>query len=207
MKTIILASSRKIIGNSEVEKYLPKPLSKSKILYITTAINKSEDIHHVIETRAIFKELNLDYTEYDIEGKTENELRKALDDCDILYMEGGNTFYLIKAIRETGFEKLIKEAINRGVVYWGASAGTYIACPSIIISSWSVGRKTHGVTDFTGMNLVHFVVKAHYTPEMFETIKEKSKDLEFPLRVLSDEQAIVIKDKEEYFIGGEEIKF
>jgi len=205
MPTIILTSSGNIIGNSEIGKYLPRPLSECKILYITTAINKSEDIHHVIETREIFKEMGLNYTEYDIEEKIEEELRDALQDIDILYMEGGNTFYLIKAIRETDFEKLIKEAIEREVVYWGASAGTYVACPSIIVSSWSVDRKTHGVTDFTGMNLVPYVIKAHYTPEMADTVLEKSKVLEYPLRILTDDQAIVVKDGEEYFLGGEEM--
>jgi len=205
MPTIILTSSRNILENGEVEKYLPKSLIESKILYITTAINKSEDIHHVVQTREIFKESGFNYTEYDIEGKTEEELREALRSIDILYMEGGNPFYLLKAIRETGFEKLIKEAVNRGVVYWGASAGSYVACPSIIVSTWSGVRKTHGVTDFTGMNLVPFVVKAHYTPEIADIVREKSKDLEYPLRILTDDQAIVVKDGEEYFLGGEEI--
>ena len=205
MKTIILASGRNIIGNSGLESYLPKPLSESKILYITTAINKSEDIHHVIQTREIFKERGLNYTEYDIEGKTEEELRDALNDIDILYMEGGNPFYLLKVIRETGFEKIVKEAIDRGVVYWGASAGTYLACPSVVVSTWSPDRKTHGVTDFTAMNLVPFVIKAHYKPEMEDLVREKSKDLPYPLRILTDDQAIVIKNGEEYFIGGEEI--
>jgi len=37
------------------------------------------------------------------------ELEKALINADIIYIEGGNTFYLLKAIRETGFDKLIKE--------------------------------------------------------------------------------------------------
>lgn len=205
MKTIILASSGQFLASNNVDQYLPKPLRESKILYVTTASNNATDRNFIDETKKMFEELGASYTEFDIVGKSEEELEKALSNADIIYIEGGNTFYLLKAIRETGFNKLIKEAVNHGVIYWGVSAGSYVACPSIIVAAWRAERERFGVTDLTALNLVPFVVKAHYKPEMLEVLKEKSKDLQYPLHILNDEQAIVVRDGMDEFVGGEEI--
>jgi len=202
MKTLILASSGNLIAANNLNHFLPKPLSEAKILYVTTASKKVNDSSYVERTRQKMDELNFSYTEFDIVGKSEEELKKALSDSDILYVEGGNTFYLLQAVRDTGFEKIVKEAIENGLVYWGVSAAAYIACPSIIMATWSDRFDRCGVTDWTAMNLVPFLIKAHYAPDMLATLKEKSKNLELPLRVLNDEQAVLVKDGEIQLIGG-----
>ena len=202
METLILASSGNLIAANNLNHFLPKPLSEAKILYVTTASKKVSDASYVERTRQKMNELNFSYTEVDIVGKSDEELKKALSASDILYVEGGNTFYLLKAVRDTGFEKIVKEAIENGLVYWGVSAGSYIACPSIIIATWSDRFDRFGVTDWTAMNLVPFLIKAHYTPDMLEALKEKSKGLQLPLHVLNDEQAILVKDEEVHLIGG-----
>jgi len=202
MKTLILASSGNFIAANNVDHFLPKPLNETKILYVTTASKKVNDAGYVERTRQKMDELNFSYTEFDIVGKSEKELKRAFSASDILYVEGGNTFYLLKAVRDTGFEKIVKEAIENGLVYWGVSAGAYIACPSIIMATWSDRFDRCGVTDWTAMNLVPFLIKAHYAPDMLATLKEKSKNLELPLRVLNDEQAVLVKDGEIQLIGG-----
>src|SRR3989338_612942 len=206
MKTLILASSGNLIAANNVNHFLPKPLSEAKILYVTTASKKVNDSSYVERTRQKMDELNFSYTEFDIVGKSEEELKKALSSSDILYIEGGNTFYLLKAVHDTGFEKIIKEAIKNGLVYWGVSAGAYIACPSIIMATWSDRFDRCGVTDWIAMNLVPFLIKAHYTPDMLDALKEKSKDLQFPLHVLNDEQVVMMKDGEVQLTGcGDEL--
>ena len=202
MKTLILASSGNLIAANNLNHFLPKPLSEAKILYVTTASKKVNDSSYVERTRQKMDELNFSYTEFDIVGKSEEELKKALSDSDILYVEGGNTFYLLKAVRDTGFEKIVKEAIENGLVYWGVSAGAYIACQSIIMATWSDRFDRCGVTDWTAMNLVPFFIKAHYTPDMLGTLKEKSNDLQLPLRVLNDDQVVMMKDGEVQLTGG-----
>src|SRR3989344_8408249 len=202
MKTFILASSGNFITANNLDHFLPKPLSEAKILYVTTASKKVNDASYVERTRQKMDELNFSYTEYDIVGKSEEELKKALSSHDILYVEGRNTFYLLKSVRDTGFEKIVKEEIENGLVYWGVSAGSYIACPSIIMATWSDRFDRFGVTDWTAMNLVPFLIKAHYTPDMLEALKEKSKGLQLSLYVLNDEQAVLMKEGEVQLIGG-----
>jgi hypothetical protein len=59
-----------------------------------------------------------------------------------------------------------------------------------------------GVIDYAAMNLVPFLIKAHYTPDMQKMLVEKTKDLQYPMRVLNDNQAILVRDGEVQLLGG-----
>jgi dipeptidase E len=203
MKTLILASSGQFITAHNIDHFLPKKITDCKIAYIITASKKVDDVSYIERHRQKMDELNFSYSVVDIADKNEDELKKALDGHDIIMVEGGNTFYLLKAVRESGFDNVIKEFIDNGVVYVGSSAGSYIACPSIIMATWSTrGFDRCGIIEYSAMNLVPFLIKAHYMPENFETLKEKATGLLYPLHVLSDEQAILVKDGEVQLLGG-----
>jgi peptidase E len=59
-----------------------------------------------------------------------------------------------------------------------------------------------GITDYTAMNLVPFLIMAHFTPDIFKTLKDKAKDLQYPLHVLNDNQAIIVENGKVKSIGG-----
>ncbi|MDP3043688.1 MAG: Type 1 glutamine amidotransferase-like domain-containing protein [bacterium] len=203
MKTLILTSSGQFITANNVDDFLPKKITDCKIAYIITASKKVSDTGYIDRHRQKMDELNFSYDEIDIAGMNENELKKALDGHDIIMVEGGNTFYLLKAIRESGFENVAKDLIERGVVYIGSSAGSYVACPSIIVSTYAKKQKDRcGVTDLTAMNLVPFLIKAHYTPDMLPDLKDIKKNIEYPLHVLNDQQALLIRNGEVQLLGG-----
>ncbi len=203
MKMLILTSSGSFITANNVDDFLPKKITDCKIAYIITASRKVDDTSYIDRHRQKMNELNFSYTEIDIAGKNEDALKKALDGHDIVMVEGGNTFYLLKAVRESGFENVIKDLIEKDIVYIGSSAGSYIACPSIIMATWSnQGFDRCGITDYTAMNLVPFLIKAHYTPDMKAILDEKVKDLHYPMRVLNDNQAILVRDGEVQLLGG-----
>ena len=203
MKTLILTSSGKFITANNIDNFLPKKITDCKIAYINTASKKVFDTSYAENHRQKMNKLNFSYTEIDIAELNENELKKALDGHDIILVEGGNTYYLLKAVRNSGFEKIIRDLISQGVVYIGSSAGSYIACPSIIMATFSErGFDRFEVTDFTSMNLVPFLIKAHYKPEMKKRLEEKFNNLKYPLRVLNDNQALVIRDGEVQLLGG-----
>ncbi len=54
---------------------------------------------------------------------TETEMRKTLDSADIAYVGGGDTLFLMKRWQQTGFDKLLKEYGDKGLVLSGLSAG------------------------------------------------------------------------------------
>lgn len=204
MKTIILTSKYDQIATDELDEFLPKPLKESTILCVTTALNETSDLAYKEQQKQIISKLN-HFTQYDIKSKTKGELKKALSQMDIVYVTGGSTFYLLKYARESGFAEALTELLPKGLIYIGHSAGAYIACPSIIMKTWAKRPSNQcGITDLTAMNLVPFLVKAHYKPEMKEMLEEKTKGLPYPLRVLNDNQALLIRDEEVRLLGGGE---
>ena len=44
-----------------------------------------------------------------------NELAK--EDIDVIFIAGGNTFYLLEKVVESGFFELVKELVGKGVIY------------------------------------------------------------------------------------------
>jgi dipeptidase E len=210
MKKLLL-SSNGIFAIEKGFKLLFDDISKIKLAYITTAGKGSRDKAYLEIYKELLKKEGYDYEELDIEGKNENELMELLKGKNAIYVEGGNTFYLLKAVRESGFEKVIKKLIEIGVVYIGSSAGSYIACPTIEMSTWKKPgeeKPRFGVTDLTAMNLVPFLVKAHYEPEQKELIKEKVLRAKYETRILKDGQAILVEGDNYKLVGdGEEIKF
>jgi len=184
--------------------------SEMKIGYITTAYKVSRNnIEFFKKVSEIIKENGYDMEDFDIEGKTKEEIKDFFKDKNVIHIEGGNTFYLLKIIRETGFGEILKELLEEGRVYVGTSAGAYIACPTIEVANWNDdGKDKFGVTDFTALNYVPFVLKVHYKDEKEELVKENIKTLKYPLRILRDGQGMFCEDGICKFMGdGKEVRF
>ena len=148
------------------------------------------------------QENHIFFEEIDIEGKSKNEILNFFKNKNIIHVEGGNTFYLLKAIRESGFVEILKKLLNEGRVYIGTSAGAYIMCPTIEVANWNeTGRDRFGLTDFTALNYVPFVLKVYYKDEAENLIKEKMKILKYPLRILKDGEGILVENNEAIFYG------
>lgn len=55
----------------------------------------------------------------------------ALDDYDLIFVSGGNTFYLAYRLHETGMAEKLKTYIKNDGVYAGSSAGSCILCDNL----------------------------------------------------------------------------
>ncbi|MFH1029634.1 MAG: Type 1 glutamine amidotransferase-like domain-containing protein [bacterium] len=183
------------------------PKEQMKIGYVTTASKVARTQSFFDNVKNTIRKNGYLFEEIDIEAKTENQLKNFFRDKNIIHIEGGNTFYLLKAIRETGFDEVLKDLIHEGKIFIGTSAGAYIMCPTIEVSDWDkTGKDRFGITDFTALGYVPFVLKAHYEDEIKAIIKEKKKTLKYPLRILRDGQGIVVEDGKFIFAGdGEEV--
>lgn len=185
------------------------PKDQMKIGYVTTASKGARNFGKIVQEVIMpsIKENGYSLEEIDIVGKSKDELRNFFKDKNVIYIEGGNTFYLLKAIRETGFAEILKELLEEGRVYIGSSAGSYIMCPTIIVADWAnkaVDR--FGISDFTALNYVPFVLKAHYADEQEKEVKENMQTLKYPIRILRDGEGIFCEDGACKFVGdGEEI--
>jgi dipeptidase E len=56
---------------------------------------------------------------------------RALNDADAVFVGGGNTFRLLKALHELGLIEGIRRCVGQGMIYMGASAGSNVAGPTI----------------------------------------------------------------------------
>ena len=210
MKTLFLSSAgvRFPIIKRELLKVLPKAPSQLSLSFVNTAANVVEDDTFSREDEKELRNMGFSVQVVDIAGKNEGELREILGNQDVIYVEGGNGFYLLKQVKESGFEKVIKELIDRGVVYVGVSSGTYIACPTIEMHEWKrVVDNRYGLESLEAMGLVPFLISVHYNREKYrELIKRGISKTTLPVRVLTDDQALLIKDGRVTLVGdGEEV--
>ena len=193
-QTFLLMSSSKFF-TEKAQAFFDRPLEQERIAYITTAAKGTASRAHSEECirRMTMKEYR--FEEIDIEGKDEFALRKMLKDKTMILVAGGNTFYLLKHVKESGFDIVVKELVDQGVVYAGSSAGVYIACPTIEMATWKGRDSNHvGLTDLTAMNLVPFLIVAHYEPEQKEIIEKHVNASKYPVKILTDEQALLVAD-------------
>src|SRR3989344_1823400 len=178
--------------------------SEMKIGYVMTASKVARDKTFFEKVKNSMRENHILFEEMDIEGKSKEELKNFFKNKNVIHVEGGNTFYLLKAIRESGFAEVLKELLNEGKIYIGTSAGAYIMCPTIEVANWNeTGKDRFGLTDFSGLNYVPFVLKVHYKNEAKEPVKEKIKTLKYPLRILRDGQGILVENNQYTFFGDE----
>jgi dipeptidase E len=79
--------------------------------------------------------------------------------AEALFMGGGNTYALLKRLRESGLLPAIRERVQAGMPYLGASAGSNVAGPTILTTNdWNVV----GLDRFDALRLVGFNINPHY---------------------------------------------
>lgn len=208
MKNILLlSSSRFLSGDPPLN--LPRPLKDLRLAYVTTASKGVTDKAYLERTEKIFAQNGYQYREFDLDGQDESGLEKELSGFDGVFMQGGNTFYLLRAIRASGFDKIIPKLLARGFLYIGASAGAYVACPTIEMAGLKRQDKYdhYGITDLTGLGLVPFLLSVHYLPEYESSLREKISACAYPVRILTDQQALLVQDDTVQLLGeGKEIQ-
>src|SRR3989338_8130406 len=124
--------------------------SEMKIGYVTTASKVTRDRTFFEKVENTISENGYSFEKFDIEDKSKDEMLNFFKNKNVIHVEGGNTFYLLKAIRESGFAEVLKELLNDGKIYIGTSAGAYIMCPTIDVANWNeTGRDRFGLTDFS----------------------------------------------------------
>ena len=209
MSQTLLLTSAGMRMQDEILKLLPKSPAQTKLAHIITASNEVSPHPWRDNDKKAMLKLGIQVEDIDIKGKTESELRLILKGKDVIYVQGGSPYYLLKHVKESRFDKVVKDLVNKGILYIGASAGSYIACPTIEQALWKKPKRNrHGLTDKEpAMGLAPFLIVAHYGPKIKQDIKIGISKTEYPVRVLTDNQAILVKDGKTKLIGkGKEIK-
>ncbi len=159
MKRLFLASS----GLEYIKKFIGRDPSGVRMLFIPTAGNLDTDVWWIDKDRDVLSKMGFDIRELDIAHSHRNEMKRQLDDSEIVYVAGGNTFYLLKQMQMSGFGELLTTYVENGGLYAGASAGALIAGADIgPIASIDEPEKVEGLASTRGLGFVDVVPIPHY---------------------------------------------
>jgi len=188
---------RLFLGSAGVSA-LPEFMDGRRVIYVPTAGKPMADGGGGGESRAALVDLGFEITDLDIDGATQDEIRGALDDADGVFVEGGSPFFLLQAMRESGFDSVVVELVRDGLPYVGMSAGGVVAGPDLeplsTTSNTSLGPRLESTE---GLGLVNLVVFPHYDapgrasefPDVLLRFGSR-----FRLLPLTDAQALVVDE-------------
>jgi dipeptidase E len=203
MKTLLLTSAGTDI-KEEILNILPKSPSQMKLAHIITASKVEPDTNYVTKDHDNFETMGFNVIDIDIEGRTETELTNILDGYDVICVQGGNTFYLLNAVKESGFFNVIKKLIDNGVIYIGISAGSIIMGPTIETTGWKgtwPDKNTVKLKNMKGLDLVPFNLFVHYEPRWEKSVKAAIAKSKYRTRLLTDKQGFLVKGNKIELVG------
>ena len=164
-----------------------KPLSELQVAFIPTASRTPEERIFCTQSKEELVALgipreNINTIELDRTAVTPD----LLAEYDLVYVCGGNTFYLLHCAKESGFTAALPAFQG---VYVGVSAGSILPGPSIEIARpWD--ENDSGITDPSGVGLVSFSASPHYVANEEDLVAGIEKTVTYKIVRLSDAQAI-----------------
>lgn len=127
----------------------------------------------------------------------ETEQIHILDDADIIYVMGGNTFTLLKKIRESGADEILSERLSgtSNLIYIGVSAGSILLTPTVrLANEVEPDPNDEGVDDFSGLSFFPDEIYPHYAEDVESKIRGYEIHHSVSVRRLTNDEAILVKD-------------
>ena len=123
------------------------------MLFVPFALHDRDK--YAAQARERFAQMGYDLTSI----HTSNEPAQAVRETEAVFIGGGNTFRLLKALYDDDLLDPIRERVRAGMPYIGSSAGSNVAAPTI--------RTTNDMPivqppSFDALGLVPFQINPHY---------------------------------------------
>lgn len=166
----------------------------SSVAFINNAADLDPNPWYVRSDVKQLEDLKFKVQEIDLKEYSQQSLYDLLSTFDVIWVSGGNTFYLLYWVRKSGFNKVIKQLLDEGTVYVGVSAGSIIMGNTIETSGWK-GWDDPTVVDlenFDGLKLVDLSIFAHYDSQYEKLVEENRHKVPGKLVCLQDDQALVV---------------
>jgi dipeptidase E len=199
MKKLFLTSVACKVLDKFVE-LLDCPPSDLTVAFIPTAADVYENKSFVDDDRNKLSELGFKILDINITNKTEEILQEQMKDIDIIFVAGGNTFYLLEKALASGFDKIVKKLVESGKYYIGSSAGSVLAGLTIEpVKLLDDPSKAQNLKSFDGLKLIDKIILPHcgnekYQDKMNQILKDYS-DVKDKIIKLTDNQAAIINDE------------
>jgi dipeptidase E len=168
-----------------------------KVVFIPTAAIREKVNFYVGSDKKAFAKLGMLIDELEVSGVPKKEIAKRISAADYVFVEGGNTFFLLQELRRSGADKIIVEHIKNGKPNIGAYAGSMVLSKNIEYAKYMDNPKAapdlNG--DFTGLSVVDFYVVPHCANFPFRKAAERiisEYSDKHDLRPISNNQAIAV---------------
>ena len=171
---------------------IPKATCELRILFIPTASRSIDELKMVQKSLVELlntgvKKDNIFWFEPDVPATHRDNT-----EVDCIYVCGGNTYYLLKKLKECGMYEKIQKWVENGLLYIGASAGSVISAPDIDYIQ-CMDTNDCNLIDTSGLSLIPELLIPHYCDEFTEDVNKLRVD--HPnLYAITDYQAIAVCD-------------
>ncbi|MGL5825361.1 MAG: Type 1 glutamine amidotransferase-like domain-containing protein [Nocardioides sp.] len=189
MQQMFLASKR-IGGLSHV---LPGPPGDLRTVFVPTAGVPYEAAPWLDRRRDWLDAAGFKVEELELSTANPDEVATALEVADLVYVEGGNTYYLLEQMQRCRFWEAMAQT---DAVYAGSSAGAIVVCPDIgYIGGLDDRGAAPGLVSTQGAGLVGFSILPHVddlriAEELAQIIRKWPQDE--LLIGLDDDQALIV---------------
>ncbi len=189
---------------------LHKPSSEYSVAFDTTAAYGDEDNPQWFGKfrDQLYKQGITNIDDLDLRNINQEKLEKLLSTKDMLFVNGGNTFFLLYWMRKSGFGVALKNFLSDDKLYVGVSAGGIVVTPTISIAGVEPGDANNvGMQDFTGLSTVDFEFSPH-VPDMvsYMSVEEYSKITPNKIYSVDDYTAVLVQDDKVNIIGDGKYK-
>lgn len=195
------------------EKLIGLPKNQIKIVFIPTAANvEAGDKDWLINDYINLKKQNYYVDIVDISAIEKEIWKPRLNEANVLFFGGGNTFHIMHWVEKSGLKDLLPEMLKTKI-YAGISAGSCIAGPTIYNSVQNLFGEKYDLKIEKGLGLTNFQLIPHLNSDYFpkiraEFLQEAAKDLTEPVYAIDDNSAVVVDgEKIEVASEGEWKKF
>ncbi|WP_148880238.1 Type 1 glutamine amidotransferase-like domain-containing protein [Streptococcus sp. Marseille-P7376] len=170
------------------------------LLFIPTAGNVEEYRDYIDEAKVVFEDLGFAVEVLDLDQTDQETAQAKIFQTKLLYIAGGNSFYLLQELKKKHLLSLIREQIADGMVYVGESAGAIITAEDIDYSKLMDNKGVAGeLSDTAALNEVDFYVLPHAGEEPFsestQAILDTYRD-KLNLLPINNSQAVLVEGEE-----------
>ncbi|MDX9751622.1 MAG: dipeptidase PepE [Flavobacteriales bacterium] len=129
---------------------------RKRVAFAAHAAPEAQRDAYLAKVAEVFGPLGVEMVPLHAEGDPVTALRHA----EAVAVGGGNSFLLLRDLYRAGLVRAITERVKKGLPYLGWSAGSNVACPTIMTTN---DMPIVEPPTLRGMHLVPFQINPHYT--------------------------------------------